>query len=277
MRPVWIVVLNWNNWKVTNECLASLQDLKYDDFGVILVDNGSTDGSVACIRSRFQEVEVLELEQNFGFAKGNNAGIRAALKRGAEYVWLLNNDTTVDPNALRAMVEKAESDPHIGAVGSAVYYMSEPERLQAWGGGAVNLWLGTTRHFLAPVRDELIQFLTGASLLVRRSVLESIGFLDEGYFLYWEDADFCFRIRRAGWRLAVAGNSRVWHKVGGTSSKNTANVDMNFTRSAVRFFRKNTPLPLFSLAVSTGLRLAKRAMLGDWKRFRAVWVGAKAH
>ena len=154
MKPVWILVLNWNNGKVTNECLASLQGLVYDDFRVIVLDNGSTDGSVECIRERFPDVEIMELGENLGFAKGNNAGIRAALARGAEYVWLLNNDTTVDPKALRAMVEKAESDPRIGAVGSAIYYMSQPERLKVWGGGYVNFWQGRHRHFLRPVADE---------------------------------------------------------------------------------------------------------------------------
>ncbi len=172
-----------------------------------------------CVREQFPHVEIRELEQNLGFAKGNNAGIRAALERGAGYVWLLNNDTTVDPMALRAMVEKAESDPRIGAVGSAIYYMSDPKRLQAWGGGDVNFWLGRWRHFSMPVAEERIQFLTGASLLLRRSVLESVGLLDEGYFLYWEDADYCFRIRRAGWRLAVAGNSTVWHEEGAHRTK----------------------------------------------------------
>jgi GT2 family glycosyltransferase len=274
MKSVWVIVLNWNNWKFTNECLASLQGLKYDDFEVVVVDNGSTDGSVDCIRERFPQVQVTELARNLGFAKGNNAGIRAALEQGAEYVWLLNNDTTVDPQALRAMVEKAESDPRIGAVGSAIYYMSDPERLQVWGGGDVNFWLGRSRHFPMPVADERIQFLTGASMLLPRSVLESVGLLDEGYFLYWEDADYCFRLRGAGWRLAVAGNSRVWHKVGGTSRKNSAKLDLNSSRSAVRFFRRNAPLPVLSLAVSTGLRLAKRAMVGDWERCRAVWGGA---
>lgn len=273
MKPVWILVLNWNNGKVTNECLASLQGLVYDDFRVIVLDNGSTDGSVECIRERFPDVEIMELGENLGFAKGNNAGIRAALARGAEYVWLLNNDTTVDPKALRAMVEKAESDPRIGAVGSAIYYMSQPERLKVWGGGYVNFWQGRHRHFLRPVADEKVQFLTGASLLVRRSVLESVGLLDEGFFLYWEDTDICFRIRRAGWQLAVAGDCKVWHKEHATVGKNSLLLDTTFNRSAVRFFQGNSPAPLISIWVGAVLRIGKRALAGDWARVRATWTG----
>jgi GT2 family glycosyltransferase len=270
-----VLLLNWNNWKDTNECLASLRGLDYGNWRVLVLDNGSTDDSVRCIRERFPDAEIMELGANLGYAKGNNAGIRAALKCGADYVWLLNNDTRVDGMSLRALVEKAEADPRIGAVGSAIYRMADPERLQAWGGD-VNFWLGRSRHFLMPVADERIQFLTGASLLLRRSVLESVGALDEGYFFYWEDADYCFRIRRAGWRLAVAGNSRVWHKEAATASKNIVKSDLDFTKSAVRFFRRNAPLPALSLAVGTGLRLVKRAMVGDWERCRAVWGGAKA-
>jgi GT2 family glycosyltransferase len=269
-----VLVLNWNNWRDTNECLESLRGLDYDDWNVIVLDNGSTDGSVERIRERFPEVEIMELGENLGFAGGNNAGIRAALQRGAEYVWLLNNDTTVDPEALVAMVEKAETDPTIGAVGSAIYHTSEPQCLQAWGGGYVNFWLGRSRHFVDPVPDEKLQFLTGASLLLRRSALESVGFLDEDFFLYWEDADYCFRLRTAGWRLAVAGGSKVWHKQTATTGKNSARLDWNFNKSAKRFFRKHFPLPVISICAGIGCRIGKRAIRGDWERVRAVWAGA---
>src|SRR5882757_10103578 len=145
-KQVYILLLNCNNWGYTNECLASLQGLDYDDWKVLVVDNGSTDESLQRIRERFPEVEIMQLKENLGFAVGNNAGIRAALNRGAEFVWVLNNDTTVDPKALRAMVEKAETDPNIGAVGSAIYSMEKRERIQTWGGGYVNFLLGRSRH-----------------------------------------------------------------------------------------------------------------------------------
>ena len=275
VKSVWVIVLNWNNWKLTNECLASLQRLDYDDFRVLVLDNGSTDGSAGRIRERFPEVEIIELGANLGFAQGNNAGIRVALDRRADYVWLLNNDTTVDPRALRAMVERAEADPKIGAVGSAIYYATERERLWAWGGGYVNFLLGQPQTFLRPVADERIQYLAGASMLLRRSALESVGLLDEGFFLYWEDAEYCFRIRRAGWRLAVAGDSKVWHEVSATAGKKGVRSDATLSRSAVRFFRRNSPVPLISIWVSVFLRIAKRALAGDWARVREVWTGLK--
>jgi GT2 family glycosyltransferase len=114
--------------------LSSLEFLDYPDYKVIVVDNGSTDNSVAEIRKAHPQITLLETGRNLGFAGGNNVGIRYALEQGADYVWLLNNDTKADPHALTAMVEVAESDPRIGAVGSVLYYMDEPERVQAWGG-----------------------------------------------------------------------------------------------------------------------------------------------
>jgi len=271
---VHVLLLNWNGWRDTVECLRSLERLDYTNFRVLAVDSGSTDDSVQRIREVFPEVEIMELGKNFGFSGGNNHGIRAALQRGAEYVWLLNNDTKVDPGALRAMVEKAETDPKIGAVGSAIYCLDAPNRLQAWGGGYINFWLGRSRHFLGPVVDEKIQFLTGASLLLRRPVLESVGLLDEGFFAYWEDSDYCFRVRKAGWRLAVAGNSRIWHRATATMEKKCERVDVLLNRSAVRFFYKHARVPLIPVWVGVALRIAKRAMAGDWRRARAVWTGA---
>jgi GT2 family glycosyltransferase len=273
LGPVYVLLLNWNNWKDTNECLASLRALDYEGWKAIVLDNGSTDGSVQRIREKHPGVEIMELGENLGFAKGNNAGIRAALERSAEYVWVLNNDTTVDPKALRAMVEKAESDPKIGAVGSAIYSTEERERIQAWGGGHVNFLLGRSRHFSAPVSDEKLQFITGASLLVRRRALEELGLFDEGFFMYCEDADYCFRLRRAGWRLAVAGDSKVWHKEQGSVGRKSALLDTYFNRSVKRFFERNAPIPFIPIWAGTTLRIAKRVIAGEWKRVRAVWAG----
>jgi GT2 family glycosyltransferase len=275
LKRVGIVLLNWNGWRDTVECLTSLEELNYPDFRIIAVDNGSTDDSVLQIRDAFPDVSIIETGENLGFAGGCNLGIRAALREGAEYVWLLNNDTTVDRNALGALVEKAEASPMVGAVGSAIFSTADPEQLLAWGGGYINFWLGHSRHFLSSVPDREIEFLTGASLLLRRSALESVGLLDEGYFMYWEDGDYCFRLRRAGWTLAVAGGSLVWHKEQGSVGKESALLDRHFNRSATRFFAKHATIPVISIWVGIGLRIAKRMFIGDWQRARAVWRSAE--
>jgi GT2 family glycosyltransferase len=271
-----IVVLNWNGWKDTQMCLSSLRQLLYQNYEVIVVDNGSSDDSVARIGSEFSEVTLVETGENRGFAGGCNLGICHALRHRADFVWLLNNDTTVHPEALQHLVAKAKCDGRIGAVGSAIYLADNPQELQAWGGGYVNFWLGRSRHYLQPIPDKSVEFITGASVLISRKAIESIGLLDEHFFMYWEDADYCFRLRASGWNLSVAGQSRVWHKGSSSVGKESVRLDRYFNASAKRFFRKHGTAP--SLAIWTGgtLRFAKRALRGDWTRARAVLAGVLA-
>lgn len=268
---VHIVLVNWNNRRDTANCLSSLQNLNYENRAVIVVDNGSQDDSVGRIRDEFPWARIIETGKNSGFACGCNAGIRFALAEGANFVWLLNPDTTVDCGALQALVDKASSDGSIGAVGSAIYFLEDPERLQAWGGGYINFWLGRSRHFLKPVRDDVIDFITGASVLLSREAIEDVGLLDDEFFMYWEDADYCFRLRDAKWRLAVAGQSKIWHKGSASLRGNGAVLDTYFNQSASRFFRKHALVPRLSFGVGASLRLTKRVAVGDWKRARAVW------
>lgn len=268
-----IVVLNWNGSKDTQLCLSSLRQLNYKNYDVIVVDNDSSDDSVERIGSDFPDVTIIETGENRGFAGGCNRGILHALSNSADFVWLLNNDTIVDPEALQRLLYRAQRDRRIAAVGSAIYFMEEPHCLQAWGGGRVNFWLGRSRHFLAPVPDDAIDFITGASMLVSREALESVGLLDEQFFMYWEDADFCFRLRKSKWKLAVAGDSKVWHKGSATVGKNSVSLDRYFNTSAAQFFHRHATIPFVPLWMGGGLRLAKRALNGDWQRIRAVWAG----
>jgi GT2 family glycosyltransferase len=270
---VYVIVLNWNGFSDTSACLSSLQQLRYSNYRVIVVDNGSTDDSASRIIEQFPGMEVIETGKNLGFAGGCNVGIRRALADAADSVWLLNSDTTVDRGALRALVDKIGENARVGAVGSAIYFMDRPQRMQVWGGGYVNFWLGRSGHFLEPVPDRQIPFLTGASLLISRRAIEAVGMLDEDFFMYWEDADFCFRLRRAGWQLAVAGKSRVWHKGYTSIGKGSVSSYQYFNASAYRFFKKHAAVPLFSFWVGFGLRLAKRIVVGDWEKTRAVWAG----
>ena len=265
LPSVYIIVLNWNNCRDTLICLNSLEKLNYPNYRLLVVDNGSDDDSVVCIRGAYPNLELIETGRNLGFAGGNNVGIRYALERGADYVWLLNNDTKVDPRALTAMVEAAESDSRIGAVGSVLYYMDEPERMQAWGGGWVSLLSGVTGHYKGPVDHGKLDYITGASLLIRASTLREVGYLDERYFMYWEDVDLCFRIRRQGWKLAVADQSFVFHREGATKGKglNSKRIGWMYEGAAI-FLSKYAPTPLISLAIGMGGRFVKSLLRGDW-------------
>ena len=228
-----VIILNWNNWSDTLGCVDSLNNLEYQRFELIIVDNGSTNDSVSRIRAAFPRIRVIEAPRNLGFAVGSNIGIREALNSSADYVWLLNSDTLVDPVALNASVLLAQGDLKVGAVGSAIYSMGRRDRLEVWGGGQIDCWLGRSVPFSKPTNNEAIQFLTGASMLIRKVALEDVGLFDEQFFMYWEDVDLSFRLRQAGWKLAVAPASKVWHR---QTQKNPHTKELYFDQSARLFF-----------------------------------------
>jgi glycosyltransferase involved in cell wall biosynthesis len=229
-------VLNWNGWEDTFRCLASLR--ASDDLpAVVVVDNGSSDGSCGRIRDVAPWVQLVALPTNVGFAAGMNAGIAAALAAmpEIEFVWVLNNDTIVDPFALSRMLALADSDDGIGLVGCRLVDADGSGRVQALGGGSVNRWLGTTTAAVEPTARGC-DYLIGASVLVRRAVLEQVGGFDERFFFYLEDTDLSLRARRAGWRLAVAADAVVLHRggasiSGGQPAKSLAS-DIQSARSA---------------------------------------------
>ena len=141
-----IVLLNWNGWRDTHACLGSLAGLDYPNYEVVVVDNASTDGSEAELRKRHPKLTLLQSGANLGFAGGNNVGLRSALAHGAEYVWLLNNDTLVEPDALSELVGKMQREPDLGLCGSTLLYESQRGTVQALGGARYNRWLGTVQH-----------------------------------------------------------------------------------------------------------------------------------
>ena len=271
MKRVSVVILNWNGWQNTITCLDSLRHLDYPDFNLLCVDNGSADDSVAQISKAMPSVELLQTGENLGFGGGCNAGIRHAIAHGADYIWLINSDATVDSGALSAMVKVAEKNTALGAVGSVLYEADQRNRIQLWGGGKVNLWLGRSRH---RVSAGALDFISGASVLLRRAALDEVGLFDQAtFFMYWEDTDLSFRLRKAGWELAVADDSRVWHKQSASLGKRSPLLDEYFARSGVRFLKRYSRLPFVSIFLMLGPRLIKRVFSGEFKRAKSVLRG----
>jgi len=275
MRPplVWIIVLNWNRPTLTIDCLRSLRILDYPNYRVLMVDNGSSDDSVAKISAVFPKIEILQTGANLGFGGGNNRGIKRALESGADYVWLLNNDTQVLAETLSRLVSKAQEDLTFGAVGSVLLYSLFPEVVQAWGGGTINLFSGRARHFQTPSALGPTAFLTAASLLVRADALKAVSSFDDGFFLYWEDADLCYRIREAGYRLGVASDAKLIHIESATLAKNNPVQLYHSARSSVRFFFRHSKAPLVPVTISSSLRIAKRLARGQWHEAAALLRG----
>ena len=274
-----VVLLNYRNWSDTARCLASLRRLDYPAYRVVVVDNHSGDDSVRRLRADFG-VEILEQESNRGFAAGANVGIAKALDDGVEHIWLLNNDTEVTPGSLGEMVATASADPHVGAVGCVILDLCRRGRLAVWGGGHVSFVVGVNWPRRRAARPRQLTYLTAASVLLRTAALRQTGLLDEGFFMYWEDVDLCVRLRRAGWKLAVAERAIVYHKEAGAFRGDFRRRDALIAASAVRFFRKHARVPIVPIVLGTGLRSLKRAVAFQPARALGIWastLGALRH
>jgi GT2 family glycosyltransferase len=210
------IVLNWNNAPDTMACLASLLRLEYPECRLLVVDNGSRDDSVTQIRLHFPSVPILELEENLGYTGGNNVGIEHALKNNCDYVWLLNDDVTVAPDALSALIDVALVEPQAGFLGPMVYMSEEPKRILSAGGRFCGGWQMQHRGISELDQGQFdavaeVDCVSGCALLVGRETIAAVGALDEDFFAYYEDVEWCFRARQAGFKVLFVPQARAWH------------------------------------------------------------------
>jgi GT2 family glycosyltransferase len=269
------VLLNWNGWRDTLACLRALAASDYPNMSLLVIDNGSTDGSVEHIRRAHPDIRLIETGRNLGFGAGANVGLRHALESHVDYVWLLNNDTEPHPQALSELVTKAGGNPALGAVGSVMRYLHDPQRIQAWGGGRVSEWVGRSIHAVTPQADDWFDYITAASVLLSRRALEDVGLFDERFFLYWEDVDLAFRLRARGWRLGVAANSSVLHKENASTGGDRNVVARHSTASGLRFLSKYSPLPWLSIPLFICMRAARRLSSGQIRDIGSVTAGLR--
>lgn len=225
-KSVAVIVVNWNNAQDTIDCVNSLKKINYKNFKVFLVDNGSTDGSLEKLRPFADEnIEIIETGKNLGFSGGNNVAVEKALAEKFDFILLLNNDTTVDPDFLGELVKVAEGDPKIGIVGSKIYFYDNPKRI--WYGGGKFTWFGGGRHLQYEEIDKNPEesnpketgYMTGCSFLIKSEVVRKIGGLDERFFLYYEDTDWSLSTKEVGYKIVYAPSSKVYHKVSRTASQ----------------------------------------------------------
>lgn len=224
LNKVAIIILNWNNYKDTTECLQSVDKLDYKDFCVFLVDNHSQDHSFRKLKEDYEHrqynmaIMFIQSAENLGFAGGNNLAIKQAYDQGYSYFWLLNNDTVVSPDSLIYLVEEMDTDPNTGMAGSKIYYYGT--RTIWFAGGKINTFTGRAKHpgigesdcGQYDVRRE-VDYITGCSLLVRREVIDSVGLMKKKYFLYFEEAEWNLRARNGGWKMIYRPESVIFHKV----------------------------------------------------------------
>jgi GT2 family glycosyltransferase len=270
MKPcVYIIILNWNGWRDTVECVESCFTLTYSNYKILIVDNGSTDDSESILRGRFPDVLLLQSGSNLGFSGGNNIGIQYALHHGAEYVWLLNNDTIVAEESLTELVNVADEDDRIGIVGSKLYYYAEPERIVFAGG----FWKGSPLYPSDRGVNEIdlgqydavedVDYITGCSLLIKSAVIHDIGEMSPDFFLYWEDIDWNASAAEHGWRIVYAYASCVWHKVAASSNSQPGMKTYYSVRNRLLFLQRHRRSIVFSTFLRTLFLCLRYAVSGQ--------------
>ncbi len=308
-----IILINWNRWKDTIECLDSLQNITYLDCEIVLVDNGSRDDSLIRIqkwmlvrefgspeehwhenllckswrpqsRQPWRKFTLIQVRENLGFCKGNNLAIRFALKGNADYVLLLNNDMVVDPQFLGHLVKTSQAKSSAGIVGGKIYNYYDRKRI-THAGGKVGWYKAEKRlhdgelDSESTVGEHLSEWAPGGLALVKKEVFEKIGFLDETFFLWSEEVDFSVRARRAGFEVWVNLDSKVWHKVGSSIGTHTPIDSYYAARNRLAFHGRYASSLLdqwlyFSVFIARNLiRTTQWTLRGRFNTVIAAWAG----
>ena len=245
-----IIVLTWNNFADTAECLHSLRKLNYSKYNVVLVDNGSTDGSIEKLQPEFPEVKIIKNSENLGYAGGNNVGIKYALSKGVDYIILLNNDTIVDANLASELVQASHETKNLGIFGCVNYYYNDRRKVQ-FSGGIFNWKTGdiidTTRHKIDRGQFQLLKevdTVAGSCLFFPSAVIKTVGLLDNRYFLTFEESDLCCRVKKAGYKVYTYMGAGIWHKVSvsGQAQERGLNILKYYAvRNRFLFLIRNSP------------------------------------
>jgi GT2 family glycosyltransferase len=242
-----IILLNWNGMKDTLECLDSLKAVTGPKFRTLVVDNGSSDGSVAAIRAAHPHVPIFETGKNLGFAGGNNVALEWAIDK-SEWILLLNNDTAVDPSFLEAFLAAAKEQPNAKILGAKIYRYSDKNRIDHLGG----FWNPSIAEFESPASNQLddgisfeamqqVDYVCGAALFMHASVPKTIGLLEPNFFLFWEETDFCIRAKKAGFEVWTAPKAKVYHKVSSSFTGGKPHMHYFWWRSRLLWIQRNCP------------------------------------
>ena len=283
---VLIVILNWNNAPDTIECLESVGRLDYPNCHVLVVDNGSTDGSVGRIRNEQPEVEIVETGENLGYTGGNNVGIEHALSQGCDYVWLLNDDVVVAPDSLSALIKWAMARPQAGLLGPKVYTIEDPQQILSAGGEFGNAW--QSKHRGLGELDEgqfdqvtEVDWLTGCALLASRQLIEEAGALDDRFFAYHEDIEWCYRAGQAGFPVLFVPDAKVWHPDTSSRDATSTLVTYYISRNHLIFLRTHR-LGLGAMIrcfATYGIWLVNWSINPKWRHYRpkrdALWLAIR--
>ena len=304
MSPrVYIIILNYRNWQDTLECLRSVFALRYTNFCVIVVDNDSRNGSMNRLREwadaqpgpagpgsydfyRSEELPsafagetlpplvFIQHDRNSGFAGGNNVAIRP-LVGNEGYIWLLNPDIVVQEDMLTQLISFAGAHHEQTIIGSVLKFYDHRESVHYYGGGRVRFGSATV-SLVTTVEDiPRLDYISGGALMTKASNFRKLGLLPEEYFLYWEETDWCFRARQAGFELAVCTTAICYDKGGTTIGKGQL-AEFFYTRNGLLFVSKYKRGKIAGALCFAGIRLARRILAGQWGRAKGMWKGIAA-
>jgi hypothetical protein len=245
-----VVILNWNGREVVCETIRSVLGQNHPIWEIVVVDNASTDGSATEIAQRFPQVRIIQNQENYGFAAGNNIGIVQALDDGAECVLLLNNDARLEPSTLRVMVSAMLADPHRGVIVPKIYIQDDNQSRRIWAAGAK--WKKfPPRVVMRGYKEidrgqydtaEVVNYATGCVLLIHRKTFESVGLLDESYFMYQEDYAYCDQVRKNDLLIWYEPKAIVHHLVSSSTGKGSPKKWRYWSRGQVLFYLQHYDL-----------------------------------
>ncbi len=285
-----MLILNWNGYEVTKECLLSLRKVSYPNFRIIVIDNGSKDSSVEKLRVEFpeQEIDILALDKNYGFTGGNNKGFEyARQKYDPDFYLMLNNDTIVDSMFLSRMTEAIAKDGACYAVVPKIFFYDRPKILW-FAGGSVSRITGIVTHYGMRKKDSgkysesgPTGFMNGCCALIPKKAIESLGILDDRFFANSEDADYSLRILDSGHTIQYAADAIIYHKVSHSFKSNRGKWLAFYlaTRNLVQLQRKHLPplmMPVFAAAFSlrwVAYLVVKLTLLRDFKSIKGIFTG----
>ena len=244
LQSLFAVVVNWNLKFDTINCVESLLVAGESLEQIIVVDNCSSDGSVSTLRERFgTSLSIIECHENLGFGRGCNLGIQRSLDQGANWVLLLNNDAYVAPTFLIEVKNVLDGNEALSIIGPVILYHGSPDQIWYFGDRLIPGLLATYKLHRGELHHNQfpplvpVDFINGCGMLVKSEVFKRIGLFDQAYFMYGEEVDFCWRARKAGFRLAVATRAKMWHKVSSSSNHDQPASRYLRIRNQIRFYR----------------------------------------
>lgn len=272
-----IIIVNYNGYKDTLECINSLKENINSNYKIIVVDNKSTDDSVEKLRT-IDGIYLIEADKNGGFSYGNNLGIKYALNNGYENVILLNNDTIVTKDCFDIMLEKSKSKD-IGIVGNKILYYYDKNKIYSYGGN-INMNRGTAilgynLEKNQKLEDVEVKFISGCCMLIKKEVFEKIGFLNENYFMYYEDVEFCLKASEF-FKLIVINDSVIYHKVSASTGGEANSFAIRYnTRNRIIFMEKYAPKAKGFFYITRIIILLKYLLKGKRQECLALIDGIK--